>query len=197
MTPRKRCAYDAGHAKQKPAFDVASCAISPEDFRAGVGKGSRRPSPSHTSAAGTISENWKKARVSLARRKTAADVIGESGKVRVCEEQCKTCVFRPGNPMWLRPGYLKEIIERNVKRGALLTCHKTLPYAPEVNDPAVCRGFWDGYAEKTECGLIAIHLIGFEFVTINQGDDIEQHEGQGSADPGDQPEEDEERQSAG
>lgn len=99
--------------------------------------------------------------------------------------------------MWLRPGYLKDIIDRNVQMGALLTCHKTLPYSPEENDPAVCRGFWDGYADKTECGLIAIHLIGFEFVKINQGDDIEQHESQSPADQGDQSEEAEERQTAG
>jgi hypothetical protein len=91
--------------------------------------------------------------------------------------------------MWLRQGRLKEIVDQHLKGGSLLTCHKTLPYAPEGNDPAACRGFWDAYANMTECGLIAIHLIGVDYVTINQGDDDEQDEGQRSEDRRDQSEE--------
>jgi hypothetical protein len=70
--------------------------------------------------------------------------------VLVLSEQCATCVFRPGNPMHLARGRLKDLVDSNLAAGALLVCHDTLSYGahPEAGE-AMCRGFWDRYRERT------------------------------------------------
>ena len=60
------------------------------------------------------------------------------GKVHVCREMCKTCVFRPGNLMDLVPGRLEQMIEGAVRNESSIICHATL-----TGDRAVCRGFFD------------------------------------------------------
>jgi hypothetical protein len=65
------------------------------------------------------------------------------GQVHVLAGKCRTCVFRPGNLMRLRPGRLKQIVADNVAAQSALTCHSTLYAAPAP--PAICRGFWDRY----------------------------------------------------
>lgn len=69
---------------------------------------------------------------------------------RVLSERCATCVFRPGNLMHLRPGRLRDLVDRNLAAGALLTCHDTLSHGdhPDAGE-AACRGFWDRYAPAT------------------------------------------------
>ena len=66
------------------------------------------------------------------------------GGLRVCEEMCSTCVFRPGNLMMLRPGRLRGMIEESITNNACIPCHKTLD-----GERAVCRGFWDRYKTAT------------------------------------------------
>lgn len=65
------------------------------------------------------------------------------GRVHVLRERCSTCVFRPGNLMRLGRGRLADLVESNVAGDSALTCHSTL-YRDDV-EPAVCRGFFDGY----------------------------------------------------
>ena len=117
-------------------------------------------------------------------------------KVRVLAEKCSTCIFRPGNLMDLRDGALQEIIQSNLKAGALLTCHQTLP---EMKfryglDPAACHGFWEGYGRRTTAGRLALAYLGILYIeppTEIEGDDCEQAEGGPSEDgPGDEPEAD-------
>lgn len=62
-------------------------------------------------------------------------------------ERCATCVFRPGNPMSLEPGRLARLVEANLAADSALVCHSTL-YRRGVGE-AVCRGFFDAYAEDT------------------------------------------------
>lgn len=87
-------------------------------------------------------------------------VCPETGKVRVLNRMCYTCIFRPDAKMTLTPERFAEVEETNVARGALLTCHDTLPYgrAPEFG-PAVCFGFWARHGTYVAAGRIAL-LIG-------------------------------------
>lgn len=72
------------------------------------------------------------------------------GTVHVLADRCSTCVFRPGNLMSLQPGRLAQLARDNIAADSALTCHQTLPYATDYDaPPAVCRGFYDAYADQT------------------------------------------------
>lgn len=83
-----------------------------------------------------------------------------TGRPRLLSEQCSTCIFRPGNPMNLRPGYLKEIVEANVAAGAGLTCHQTLAAHPGEAPPSWCRGFYDAYGDAVAAVRFARAVMG-------------------------------------
>jgi len=83
----------------------------------------------------------------VSRRQDESILDPVTGRPRLCAWKCSTCVFRPGNLMYLRPGRLADLIEQNTGGDALgLICHKTLSYGDNP-DPggALCRGFYDGY----------------------------------------------------
>lgn len=83
------------------------------------------------------------------------------GKVRVLSERCQTCIFWPGDRMFLGKDRFEEIVAANVATGALLTCHQTLPYGPHPDhQPAVCAGFWAKHRRQTAAGLMAEDDIG-------------------------------------
>ena len=68
-------------------------------------------------------------------------------KTRLLAEQCATCIFRPGNPMHLGPGRLRELVDETRRRESYIVCHETLPaVAPVGVEPAICRGFADRYS---------------------------------------------------
>jgi hypothetical protein len=69
------------------------------------------------------------------------------GTVHVLSERCSTCVFRPGNLMSLHEGRLADLVEANRAADSALTCHQTLPYSGTGAEPAVCRGYYDAYAD--------------------------------------------------
>lgn len=72
------------------------------------------------------------------------------GAVHVLDDRCTTCVFRPGNLMSLQPGRLAQLGAENVAADSALTCHQTLTYNSDYDaPPAVCRGFYDAYADRT------------------------------------------------
>lgn len=64
----------------------------------------------------------------------------------VFAEKCATCIFRPGNPMHLRPGRLKDVVDSNLAAGALLPCHETTH--GQADREVMCRGFYDAYGEE-------------------------------------------------
>lgn len=68
------------------------------------------------------------------------------GKVHVMKVKCSTCIFRPGNLMNLEPGRVKEMVDGSIADGAAITCHKTIH--GQAEQEAVCRGFFDAYAEQ-------------------------------------------------
>jgi hypothetical protein len=65
-------------------------------------------------------------------------------KTRLLARPCDTCIFRPGNPMHLSPGRLRELITETVAAESYIICHDTLPHQQAV-PPAICRGFHDHY----------------------------------------------------
>jgi hypothetical protein len=84
-------------------------------------------------------------------------------KSRLLTEQCKTCIYRPGNPMHLAPGRLKDITDRARAEEGFIVCHATLRgVAPTGVKPAICRGFYDRYS--TQALQIIERLWGFLLV---------------------------------
>ncbi|MDG4761401.1 hypothetical protein [Micromonospora sp. WMMD710] len=69
----------------------------------------------------------------------------ELRKTRRLARECATCIFKPGNPMHLDPGRLKQMVTEARGDAGYIICHSTLPYAGSPVPPAVCRGFADRY----------------------------------------------------
>jgi Resolvase, N terminal domain len=94
-----------------------------------------------------------------------ADVLDpETGKVRILARPCATCIFRC-DPMRLGAERTRQVIDHNLRAGALLTCHATLPYGdhPEFG-PAVCAGFWVRHRNDVLAGRIAQQFLGIVHV---------------------------------
>jgi hypothetical protein len=71
----------------------------------------------------------------------------KTGRARLLSEKCSTCVFRPGNPMFLEPGRLADLIADACRAQSFIVCHSTLPgMTPGGFLPAICRGFADRYS---------------------------------------------------
>lgn len=81
------------------------------------------------------------------------------GEVHVLEERCATCIFRTpedGQIKGLEPGRIADLIKTNLEGGAAVPCHSTV-YEPDV-EPAVCRGFYDRYADQVPALRLARSL---------------------------------------
>lgn len=71
------------------------------------------------------------------------------GKIHVAAEKCSTCIFRPGNPMHLTPGRLKDLSDSAISDDSVIVCHSTLPAVTgDEQVEAVCRGFDDAHGDK-------------------------------------------------
>jgi hypothetical protein len=67
------------------------------------------------------------------------------GKTRLLAQECDTCIFKPGNPLHLSPGRLRQLVTKARGDAGYIICHSTLPYANSPIPPAICRGFADRY----------------------------------------------------
>jgi hypothetical protein len=67
------------------------------------------------------------------------------GKTRLLSSECATCIFRPGNPMHLERGRLRQMVHEARTHAGYIICHSTLPHADNSARPAICRGFADRY----------------------------------------------------
>lgn len=86
--------------------------------------------------------------------------VFRGGKVHVMTERCSTCIFRPGNLMRLNAGRVRNMVERCLgTMGGNIPCHQTL----DLDHQAICRGYWDGYAEKDVLLISALRLNIVEF----------------------------------
>lgn len=79
----------------------------------------------------------------------------DSGLPRLLTTKCATCIFRPGNLMFLPPDYRDQLVREALARDSWIVCHATLP---DTDNPpgtqALCRGFWDVHArESAGCRL--------------------------------------------
>lgn len=83
--------------------------------------------------------------------------VYSAGKVHVLSEKCSTCIFRPGNLMYLNPGRVKMMVDGSIGGGGAITCHKTIH--EQTEQEAVCRGFFDSYADQVP-GLALARDIG-------------------------------------
>lgn len=73
--------------------------------------------------------------------------VYRDGKVHVMAEKCATCIFRPGNLMSLNDGRVRDMVAETVSNvGSNIPCHKTI-YGQREQE-AVCRGWYDGYADR-------------------------------------------------
>jgi hypothetical protein len=78
-----------------------------------------------------------------------------TGLSRLLSERCPTCILRPGDPMHLGPDRTAAFIRQVLDTGSYVVCHDTLTYGdfPDYG-PAICRGFFDAYRDRTRDLLI-------------------------------------------
>lgn len=82
---------------------------------------------------------------------------------RLLSRQCGTCLFRPGNPMHLRPGRLKSMVTDALRQGVQgIICHDTLSYGGHPDSGgALCRGFYDRYGPQSNFIRVMERIGGF------------------------------------
>lgn len=74
--------------------------------------------------------------------------IYRDGKVHVLADKCDTCIFKPhARPLGVDGARVASMV-RDTKDdpGATVPCHSTL-YRPDKDENAVCRGWWDRFAQ--------------------------------------------------
>jgi hypothetical protein len=78
-----------------------------------------------------------------------------TGLSRLLSERCPTCILRAGDPMHLGPERTAAFIRQVLDAGSYVVCHDTLTYGdfPDCG-PAICRGFFDRYRDRTRDLLI-------------------------------------------
>lgn len=71
--------------------------------------------------------------------------VYRGGQVHVLSEKCATCIFRPS--MRPVPGGRVAGMVRDTKDepGATVVCHHTL--YRDVDEHAICRGWWERFAD--------------------------------------------------
>jgi len=80
--------------------------------------------------------------------------VYRDGKVHVQSAMCSSCIFRPGNLMQLGPGRVKGMVDDCLaEEGGNIPCHQTLG-----GEQAICRGFWDAYADRSLLLRMAVAL---------------------------------------
>jgi hypothetical protein len=65
------------------------------------------------------------------------------GKLWVLDGKCPTCVFRPGNKMYLREGRLDQMVATCIDDNTVIPCHETLD-----GPRSVCRGLYDVHRQE-------------------------------------------------
>ena len=93
---------------------------------------------------------------------SGAHNVYRDGKVHVLSEECGTCIFKPKT----RPvdgarvaGLVRETKDED---GATVICHSTL-YRGEPEAHAVCRGWWDRFADQDGTLRLAAALDVIEY----------------------------------
>jgi len=78
-----------------------------------------------------------------------------TGLSRLLSERCATCILRPGDPMHLGAERTAAFIRHALDVGSYVVCHQTLTYGDFPGyGPAICRGFFDAYRDRSRDLLI-------------------------------------------
>lgn len=90
---------------------------------------------------------------------SAVQEVYRDGRVHVMAERCSTCILRPDGSIreHLAPGRVKQLVEENRAAGAAPACHHTT-YGQDPKGEAVCRGYFDLFAEDTAVLRLAVAL---------------------------------------
>lgn len=67
------------------------------------------------------------------------------GRVHVLSEKCATCIFRPHERPVSGARVAGMVRDTKDEPGATIVCHHTLMHEPQEN--AICRGWWDRFAD--------------------------------------------------
>ena len=92
----------------------------------------------------------------------AAEGPWRDGRLWVLDRKCGTCIFRPGNPMHLRPGRVEGMVAECIEQDTVISCHKTL-HGPK----SICRGVYDVHrGDIVVLRLaVALNVIAFDELT--------------------------------
>lgn len=90
-----------------------------------------------------------------------------NGKIYVMAEQCKTCIFRPGNKMSLQKGTVKEMVRKTRVSQSCIPCHTTT-YNQDPRGEAVCNGFYTKFATMPLQLAAAMKKIEFQTEMENE-----------------------------
>lgn len=71
--------------------------------------------------------------------------VYRNGRVHVMRSRCRTCIFRPDNPMRLQPGRVEQMIADADADESTIVCHSTL----DTDENAACRGYFDRRSSVT------------------------------------------------
>jgi hypothetical protein len=79
-----------------------------------------------------------------------------TGLSRLLSERCGTCILRPGDPMYLGPDRTAAFIRQVLAAGSYVVCDQRWLTAtfPDYG-PAICRGFFDFYRDRS-CDLLIL-----------------------------------------
>lgn len=86
---------------------------------------------------------------------------GGDARLNILAEKCATCIFRPGNPMHLGPGRVRDMVAACVRNQTHIICHDTLQ---DGVDGAICRGFYDAHGGVSQLVRVAERMRAIRFV---------------------------------
>jgi hypothetical protein len=71
-----------------------------------------------------------------------------TGLNRLLSQRCSTCILR-GDTMHLGPEQKGAFVRQVLAEGTYVVCHQTLTYGDPSFGPAICRGFFDAFADRS------------------------------------------------
>ena len=154
---RGNLAADLGLADGDPGLDEAAGAFlsaAREEFWLEAARlARRRLAPGDADEDGTEPENPGDGEAAPDRRQDISDP--PTGLSRLLSERCGTCILRPRDPMYLGPERTAAFIRQVLDAGSYVVCHQTLTYGDFPGyGPAICRGFFDAYRDRSPVLLI-------------------------------------------
>lgn len=80
--------------------------------------------------------------------------VYRDGQVHVLSAKCATCIFRPHERPVSGARVAGMVRDTKDEPGATVVCHKTL--YRDVDEHAICRGWWDRFAHRDPILRLAV-----------------------------------------